>query len=145
MAMGNVMRAIYALLLGCSAVQADGYTTDMELRGTPYVLSDEAGQCVIEAGDPSARLYLNLPAPCGFVTNDGAVQVQTYPPVRSVVFVAGPRAIDAGQSACAASGQAIVIDGSEVTLGAAQLVSDWFCHNRGLDEIVFRMAAGVEN
>ncbi len=150
MVLENDMRAVAAaitLTLSASAAQADALVTTAEAYGQSYSLMDVDGRCALSLDGTQPALFLAVPAPCGFLSRDGAeAQIDTQHPVKQIAIVAGPpvaaAAIDPKSGAqpeqlCALSGQPVIIDGQRVTLGAAALEPYLFCHHLGMDDLYF--------
>ncbi len=126
---------LIGLCLAGAPAAAQDYMTEAPIGSFSVKLAEAGGVCTVVIEDVPA-LVTDLPAPCGFVHREGEAlpQMQTYEPVRTVVFIAGP----APEGDCAAGLQALKLDGSTFTLGEARAVTGRFCHEGGLDEMMFR-------
>ncbi|MFY0635466.1 MAG: hypothetical protein JXQ91_16765 [Vannielia sp.] len=143
MVLEHVGRHVLTLALTCIAApaMAQDYMAEATIGSFSVSLIEAGGACVLSVeGLPT--LLTGLPAPCGFIHRAGEAvpQMFNYQPVATVAFIAGPMAADG----CANSGQSLKLDGTTFTLGEARAMPGRFCHEGGLDEVMFRSEAGVD-
>ncbi len=150
-------RFLFVLLMlsfsttACNADEANKtqyFLTTATVKGQQLALHDQKGQCAIRFNKAVDSTVLKIPYPCGFVRSSSKKIAQTYyyKAIGNVLVIAGPAVKKSVYSEddsvnpkhfCSNRGQAVIVQGSKLTLRKPETVALGFCHQLGFDEKSF--------